>query len=72
MGIESISAIGGLIFIALFVIMLWLSARILSKAGYSGWWSLTLVIPIVGLVMLWVFAFANWPITNRKMVGTSE
>ena len=35
--------------------------RILNRAGYSRWWLLTLVVPLVNLIMLWVFAFGDWP-----------
>jgi hypothetical protein len=39
----------------------WLISRAVSKSGISGWWALLGLIPIVNLVMLWVFAFAKWP-----------
>ena len=35
--------------------------RILQKAGYSGWWILLGFIPLVNLVILWVFALSDWP-----------
>jgi len=35
--------------------------KILNKAGYSRAWVLILIVPIVNLIMLWVFAFARWP-----------
>lgn len=35
--------------------------KILNKAGYSRAWILILIVPLVNLVMLWVFAFARWP-----------
>ena len=31
------------------------------KAGFSGWWVVLSVVPVVGLVLLWAFAFARWP-----------
>ena len=31
------------------------------KAGWSGWWGVLLVLPVVNLVFLWVFAFSRWP-----------
>ena len=40
--------------------------RILNRAGYSRWWLLTLVVPIVNLIMLWVFAFADWPAARPR------
>ena len=41
-----------------------LFAPIARKAGYSGWWSLLMIIPVVNLVMIWVFAFAKWPVED--------
>ena len=35
--------------------------KVLNKAGYSGWWSLMLFLPLVNIIMFWVFAFADWP-----------
>jgi uncharacterized membrane protein YhaH (DUF805 family) len=49
--------------IVLLVLLLYIFpvVKILQKAGYSGWWCALLVIPLVNVVMLWVFAFARWP-----------
>jgi len=44
----------------------WLNIRILNKAGYSGWWSIVLFIPLVNIIMIWVFAFSKWPKLNRS------
>lgn len=35
---------------------------IFTKAGFSGWLSLTQIIPIVNIVALFYLAFAEWPI----------
>ena len=35
--------------------------RICIKAGYSGWLSLLILIPIANLVLLYFLAFSNWP-----------
>jgi uncharacterized membrane protein YhaH (DUF805 family) len=35
--------------------------KILQKAGYSGWWCLIVFVPLVNIIMVYVFAFANWP-----------
>jgi Na+/melibiose symporter-like transporter len=35
--------------------------KILQKAGYSGWWCLIVFVPLVNIIMFYVFAFANWP-----------
>ena len=46
------------VLLAVFLVPIALIAR---KAGYSGWWCLIWFVPIANLVMLWVFAFADWP-----------
>jgi hypothetical protein len=40
--------------------------RIVSKAGFPGALSLLSVIPIVNIILLWVFAFTKWPIEKNK------
>ena len=35
--------------------------KILTKAGYSGWWILIGVVPLVNVIMFLVFAFSDWP-----------
>lgn len=32
-----------------------------KKAGFSGWWVVLSLIPVVGVVLLWIFAYAKWP-----------
>ena len=46
------------IFIVLMVVPYW---KIFSKAGWSGAMSLLMVVPLANLVVLWVFAFSDWP-----------
>ena len=41
--------------------ILWLGSRILDKAGIPKGWVLCLLIPIVNIIMIWVFAFTHWP-----------
>jgi hypothetical protein len=40
---------------------LWLGYRILQKAGLDGRWVLILLVPIVNIIMIWAFAFSDWP-----------
>ena len=47
-----------LVFGLILIIPFW---QLFSKAGYSGWWSLTMVVPVANLVALYVLAFSNWP-----------
>ncbi|MDR7132820.1 hypothetical protein J2X06_000019 [Lysobacter niastensis] len=42
-----------------FLVPLW---RIVSKAGFPGPLSLLALVPLVNVVLLWVFAFARWPV----------
>jgi len=46
------------------VIIPW--ARIFSKAGYNPVWSIFMVIPFVGLIAIWFFAFSDWKVEKRK------
>lgn len=47
---------------------LWMTARILIKAGFAPWWALLLVVPVVYVVGLWLFAFLRWPRIDRIAV----
>jgi hypothetical protein len=40
-------------------------ASILRKAGYSPWWVLTGFVPLVNIVMVIAFAFADWPVLQE-------
>lgn len=55
-----------LILLLYLVVVLVPAYKIVSKAGYSGWWCLLLLIPVVNLVMIWVFAFSRWPATQYR------
>ena len=35
--------------------------RILVRAGYSGVWSLTLLVPLVKIIAVYLFALSHWP-----------
>ncbi|HTV84793.1 MAG TPA: hypothetical protein VME63_05280 [Dyella sp.] len=48
----------GLFALIITIIPLW---RIISKAGYNGAWALLAIVPLVNLIMLYVFAFNTWP-----------
>lgn len=42
--------------------------RILVRAGHRGAWSLLLMVPLVNIAMLYVFAFARWPVEDPSSV----
>ena len=35
--------------------------RLAERVGYPGWYAFLLLIPILNLVLLWMFAFKPWP-----------
>jgi predicted PurR-regulated permease PerM len=41
-------------------------SKILRRAGWNGWLSLLWLIPLVNIVILWVFAFGQWPTLPQK------
>ena len=55
-----------LLFIVVVALWIWPSWRILNRAGYGGAWSLLIVVPILNVVLMYVFAFAHWPVLNRR------
>ncbi len=64
----------GLGFLIGAVIQIVAAVKILPKAGYSRWYAVLLLIPIVGAVMILIFAFADWPLDRelrsyREAVG---
>lgn len=61
MGYGGVGSGSVILALLLIVIPILLFAPIAKKAGYSGWWSLLMIIPLVNLVMIWVFAFVKWP-----------
>ena len=43
------------------VFTFWLGFRILEKAGFDGKLVLFLLVPVLNIMMIWVFAFKKWP-----------
>lgn len=59
---EGLAIIQGLVSLAIAAFFIWCYVRIIRRAGYSGWWVLILLVPVVNIVMVWVFAFSTWPV----------
>ena len=38
---------------------------ILRKSGFSAWWSLCFFIPVINVMLVWVFAFIEWPVQKE-------
>jgi hypothetical protein len=63
------------VYIAIAVLGIIAAVKIVSKAGYSGWWVLIGLVPLVGSIFVIVFAFSTWPVTReverlRAQVGS--
>ena len=57
---HAISTVTFGLYFALAAYLIFVSWRILVKAGLSSWWAVLSAPPLV-LVTVWVFAFARWP-----------
>ncbi len=65
---DPFSGIGvGFLLVSLAIAVLGIVAgvKVLSKAGYSGWWILITFVPLVGVVCVFIFAFSEWPIQRE-------
>jgi hypothetical protein len=49
------------ILILILLLPLWFFSRAVARAGFSPWWALLGIVPVVNIIMLWVFAYAKWP-----------
>jgi hypothetical protein len=52
-----------LAFAALVVVPFWF---IFAKAGFTGWLSLLMIVPIANVIMLYVLAFSAWPSLEKE------
>lgn len=59
-------AVGIAIAVVVWLIIVIAYIRIIQKAGYSGWWILIGLIPIVNVIMFLVFAYSRWPIQREN------
>lgn len=55
------AAVFFLILVIVVAFVVWIHGRVLNKAGFSRWWVLLVLVPIVNLAAIWVFAFVDWP-----------
>ena len=49
------------LFAAFEALTIWAMVRIIHRSGYSGWWVLSSLVPIFGIIMFFVFAFKEAP-----------
>lgn len=55
-----------LIMLAILAACIYPYIRIVRRTGHSGWWVLTMAVPVLNFIMLWVFAFARWPAVDDE------
>jgi uncharacterized membrane protein YhaH (DUF805 family) len=63
--IAAFGLIAWLVVLAFIVLAFVINWKIVSKAGYNGALSLLALIPLVGFIMMVVFAFSKWPIEQQ-------
>lgn len=54
------------VILLVFVLPYIVFSPIARKAGFSKWWSLVMIIPIVNIVAIWVFSFIEWPLERNN------
>jgi membrane protein required for beta-lactamase induction len=47
-------------------------AQILRRTGFSRWLALLILIPLVGIVALWIFAFGAWRVEFGNVEAERE
>jgi len=50
-----------ILFVGIVAVILYPIGRILGRLGFSPFWSLLVLVPLVNLISLWVLAFSEWP-----------
>lgn len=69
MSSESIQMLMVVLVAALYIPACFVIAR---KAGYPGWYSLLMLVPVLNLVLIYCFAFSTWPIEQPDQLAVSE
>lgn len=54
---------------ALLVVPTW---RILQRAGFNGAWALLMLVPVLGILVLWFVSFLKWPTDREQRTRTSK
>ncbi len=62
-GLPELLVILVVLLVFLFMPLVW--GKIFSKAGYSGWLGLLMLIPVISLIALCWFALADWPVLSE-------
>jgi hypothetical protein len=49
------------LYIMALIVTFFALVNVVRRAGYSGWWTLLLFLPIINVLAIWYFGFARWP-----------
>ncbi|WP_086465600.1 DUF805 domain-containing protein [Oceanibaculum nanhaiense] len=71
-GMEVVLVPAGLLGLAVFIVTIWASVRILDRIGHSGWWVLIGFVPVLNIAMIWALALQRWPIDDESDSGTGS
>lgn len=70
MGAPSIPELLIVLIILIFPILIY--GPIAKKAGFSRWWGLAMIVPILSIIILWMFAFVKWPNEEKGAAKLAE
>jgi hypothetical protein len=56
-----------IVFAAFVVVVLYPVGRILDRIGFSPFWSVVAMIPLVNLIALWGLAVIDWPRDSNRL-----
>jgi hypothetical protein len=62
-------AIAYAVTLVILAFVIWGWAKIFSKAGYSPLLSILMMVPLVGLIVFFWFAFSRWPVRRQAASG---
>jgi uncharacterized membrane protein YhaH (DUF805 family) len=60
------STVGSIVGLLVLAIFLFTYAVIVRKAGFSPWWALLTLVPVVNLFALAFFTLSEWPIEKER------
>jgi hypothetical protein len=61
-----IRLVAGLLAILVLPVLIVPYWKIFSKAGFSGWLALLMILPLANLIVLYVVAFSEWKPLQRQ------
>ena len=52
--------------IVVMVLPVWFFALTAKKAGYAPWWALLGFVPVLNVIVLYLFAYREWPALSSQ------